>query len=203
MTSTVTHTMRPDRVAVFIDYGNAHRGALSIFHPFGTPTSDGQLDPVALAQLLTSRRNRPSELTQVRIYRGEPSDHRQPGAAIANSRQRARWRRDPRVQVHSRPLAYSLDPDRPPQEKGIDASLAIDLAMADGHAFDVAIVFSCDRDVHPGIEAARRRRAVHVEVAAWAGTGRLHLPDGARLWCHHLAEPDYRAVADHRRYLRT
>lgn len=200
-TSTSTSTDRPDRVVVFIDYSNAQRGALSRFHAFGAPTSHGQLDPLALGQLLTSRRHRPSELIQVRVYRGRPCDLMQPGAAAANRRQVARWRRDPRVEVRDRPLVYAPGADRPPRERGVDVSLAVDLVMADGRDFDTAIVFTRDGDLLPAVETAHLRRAIHIEVAAWAGTGRLHLSSGDRMWCHHLSESDYRVVADGRRYL--
>ncbi|MHA6797542.1 NYN domain-containing protein (plasmid) [Pseudonocardia bannensis] len=195
------HPTNLDRVAVFIDYSNVQRSALSVFHAYGTSESRGQVDPLITAQLLVSRRHRPSRLVEVSVYRGQPGLREQPGAAAASARQASLWQQDPRVRVKQLPLTYASQRGHPPQEKGIDVSLAIDLVCADGRDYDVAILFSRDRDLLPAVQAVHRRRAVHLEVATWEGTSRLRLPEGNLPWCHYLDDADYRAVADSRRYL--
>lgn len=194
----------PDRVIVFLDYQNVFAGARSSFHlPPHAPT-DGQIDPVALGNLLVSRRIRPSRLQQVRIYRGLPDASREPRPYGANDRQTAAWRRNPLVEVLRRPLRYPPDwPATKAKEKGVDVALAIDFVrLAVQGSYDAGVLFSTDTDLVPALEAVMDIRTVgaHVEVAAWTCSGRkmsrLRLPDTNVPWCHYLTEADYRSVAD-------
>jgi hypothetical protein len=117
-----------DRVIVFVDYQNVRGWARRQFHPVNVHPAAGHVDPLHLAQLLTARRNRPSELIEVRVYRGRPSPDHQAGAAAANDRQTATWQPSRLVTVIRRPLRYPPDwPAAPAVEKGIDVALAIDL----------------------------------------------------------------------------
>jgi hypothetical protein len=55
-----------------LDYRNVYQGARSAFPPFGAPHWHGQVDPVRLAMRLVADSPFDRELTQVRIYRGQP-----------------------------------------------------------------------------------------------------------------------------------
>ena len=194
-----------DRVAVFIDYQNVQGSARRCFHPDDAPGHAGQVDPLALAELLVSRRKRPSELVDVRVYRGRPSPDRQATAAAVNDRQADRWIRDSRVTVIRRPLNYRMDHGvLVVSEKGVDVALAVDLVrLAITRAYDVAILVSRDTDLMPALETVRDLRAAWVEVAGWRSASRLRYTDGATgPWCHFLDEADYDAVADDRNYTR-
>lgn len=197
--------MPDDRVAVFIDYQNAQGSARRRFHTADAPRHAGQFDPLALSELLVSRRLRSSELVAVRVYRGRPSPDRQPAAAAANDRQADRWSRSsPLVTVIRRPLNYRVENGRQiAAEKGVDVALAVDLVrLAITGAYDVAILVSRDTDLKPALETVRDLRAAWVEVAGWRNTSRIRFTDGAKgPWCHILDEADYRKVADTRNYI--
>jgi uncharacterized LabA/DUF88 family protein len=198
-------TPRPlDRVIVFLDYQNVFAGARSSFHRPPHAATDGQIDPVALGNLLVSRRVRPSQLQQVRIYRGMPDASREPRPHGANDRQTAAWRRSPLVEVLRRPLRYPPEwPASKAKEKGVDVALGIDVVrLAVQGAYDVGVLFSTDTDLVPALEAVMEIRTVgaHIEVAAWTCDGqrrsRLRLPGSDLPWCHYLTGADYRSVAD-------
>ncbi len=98
-------------------------------------------------------------------------------------------------------------PGLPPEEKGIDVSLAIDFAAGavDG-AFDVGIIFSTDTDLVPALEFVLDRPQLNVtpEVAAWWGDG-ANAPlavSGESIWCHRLGAEHYERVRDRRVYVR-
>lgn len=194
-----------DRVAVFLDYQNVQGSARRCFHPADAPGHVGQVDPVAVAELLVDRRLRESELIDVRIYRGRPSPDRQPAAAAANDRQAARWAEDPRVTLIRRPLKYRTENGvLVAQEKGVDVALAVDLVrLATTKAFDVAILFSRDTDLVPALETVRSLRVAWVEVATWENSSRLRFSDGnSGPWCHLLRANDYARVCDPTNYTR-
>jgi len=69
----------------------------------------------------------PGDARLVRVFRGRPNPNRQPVPAAANDAQTAAWERDPRVTVQRRDLNYRGWPQLPPQEKGVDVALAVDL----------------------------------------------------------------------------
>src|SRR5690606_9528998 len=82
-----------DRLTVFVDYQNVHGWSRRKFFPYGADAAAGHIYPIKLGELLASRRNRPTELKQVRVYRGRPNPERQQGAARANDRQASDWQR--------------------------------------------------------------------------------------------------------------
>ena len=191
-----------DRVCVFVDYQNVFGTARQCFHRPPYWSSDGQVDPVRLGELLAARRLRPSFLSQVRVYRGLPDATRQPEQYAANERQARAWSKDSRVHVVRRPLRYPASwPRERPQEKGVDVALAVDFVrLAVQGAYDAGIVMSTDTDLLPALEAADTIRTVgvRIEVAAWFGNGanrRLAIGN-QRPWCHHLRRDDYLAVRD-------
>jgi uncharacterized LabA/DUF88 family protein len=187
-----------DRVVVFIDYQNVHGWARRQFLPYGADAAQGHIFPLKVGELLTSRRKRPSELIEVRVYRGRPNPERQSGAARANDRQTADWERSSKVQVVRRNLMYPEDyPQSKAIEKGIDVAIAVDMIrMGLGREMDVAILFSSDQDLLPAVETLIDRRICHVEVAAWSGAARIRLGDTQIPWCHFLTEQAFGDVRD-------
>ncbi len=191
---------------MFIDYQNAHLGALRAFWPSNTSPACGHVDPRALGELLVSKREAnglPSELVEVRVYRGYPEPTRQPEPAAANDRQADAWSRLGKVRVIRRPLRYPRKwPVESAQEKGVDVALAVDVVrMAIEGAYDAAILLSADTDLLPALEAVVEIGTAHVEVAAWQQQHRLRLPrEPQRLWCHWISEHEYRRVEDRANY---
>jgi hypothetical protein len=94
----------PDRVVVFLDYQNVYRSARRAFFQHTAPHWEGQVHPGRLAELIVSKGRQPRELSEVRVYRGQPDSTKDPKAYGASQRQSAVWARDPRIRVISRPL---------------------------------------------------------------------------------------------------
>ena len=185
--------MAPD-VTVFIDYQNAHMSAHTKWCGFSEPLHECLIDPVKLGEKLVEKRAPGGNLTAVHVYRGRPDPRREAAMAGYNDRHKNEWRKDPRVEIHTRALRYPQDFGQPgcyerPREKGIDVWLAVDLVrMAIKQEYEVGIVFSRDDDLTPALE-----------VGTWEGASRLRLPF-RELYCHMLDEDDFRAVIDTRAY---
>lgn len=192
----------PARVIVFIDYQNTHLGALRAFWPSNTSPARGHIDPQALGELLAAKRSAhglPSQLVEVRVYRGQPHPEWQPAAAAANDRQADAWSRLGKVRAFRRQLRYPRKwPAEPAHEKGVDVALAVDLVrLAIEGAYDVGVVVSADTDLLPALEAVIEIGVAHVEVAAWQRQHRLRLRHQPhRLWCHWISEQEYSRVQD-------
>ena len=187
-----------DRVVVFMDYQNVHGMARRQFLNLGADPADGHVFPLKVGELLAQRRQRESELMEVRVYRGRPNPERQPGAARANDRQTSMWERSDRVTVIRRNLQYPADyPVAKATEKGIDVAIAVDMIRLGMAGYmDAAILFSSDNDLLPAVEVLWDMPRCHIEVAAWSGTHRVRL-DGQQLpWCHMLNRDDFDAVRD-------
>jgi uncharacterized LabA/DUF88 family protein len=194
-----------ERVVVFLDWQNVYRRARAAFGLEADAHMAGQVNPVGLARLLTSRVP-DGQLHQVRIYRGIPTNKANPKGYAANRRQVAHWMREsPKPYVYIRPLQYL--PGYDPREKGIDVQIAIDFTvMAVKGEYDVGVLFSIDTDLKPALDAvcdlAPRAKSgtVRVEVAAWSGTfaqPRRITPTGShRVKCHWLDDRDFAAVRD-------
>jgi hypothetical protein len=154
-------------------------------------------DPVRLADLIASRRKRASTATMIRVYRGRPDPNHQRLPAAANDAQASQWSRDQRVQMIRRQLNYRDWPTQPPQEKGIDVALAVDLMhLAFQKQYDALVLFSSDTDLLPALEIIVKLRLGHVEVACWAGFKPLRFSASNLPWCHSLKEKDWRAVIE-------
>jgi len=195
-----------DRVIVFIDAQNVYRGARRAFGSDNDPRVVGQVDPVKLAQILCDLHpTQTRKLVQVRIYTGRPDATKDPRTYGAHMRQSASWEQSGAT-VIARPLRYQGG-GLPPQEKGVDVALAVDLVtLAVDHAYGVGIVFSGDTDLKPALEYVAEHCASHckIEVAAWKTPGqrfqsRLQI-DSRRLWCHFLGVDVYGKVADDTNY---
>lgn len=201
----------PAGVVVFLDYQNVYSGARSCFHSWDASFTDGQIDPMALGEVIVSRGLGDRRLEEIRIYRGRPDSSREPTGYAANLRQCTAWQKsDHRVRVITRTLRYPRNwPQERAEEKGIDVALAIDVvAMAVRGEYDVGVVMSTDTDIKPALEAVASLQGnpfPRCEVAAWSSSRshsrRLSIP-GHRLWCHWLDEADYRAIADPTDYTR-
>ncbi len=194
------------KVIAFVDYQNLLNGARESFHSRPYPGTAGQVDPLKLGQLITSRGLGDRELKEVRIYRGRPDSQKDPRTYGANLRQSEAQIRagGGKVQVIARTLRYPVDwPKTPAQEKGVDVALAIDFVqMAVFGEYDIGIIMSTDTDIKPALEAVLRLPAKTrpiCEVAAWTNpkgyARRLSVPS-AKLWCHWLDQTDYSSVAD-------
>jgi uncharacterized LabA/DUF88 family protein len=200
----------PERVVVFLDYQNVYMGAREAFHPYGSPPQDGQVDPSKLGELLVAKSlpRFDRELTEVRVYRGQPDSAKDPAGYAANDRQCRHWKTLPKTKVTTRTLRYPRDwPREREHEKGIDVQLAIDLVAGAVRAeYEVAILMSTDTDLKPALEFVRNLQGdpfPRCEVAAWSSPSghsrRLSIP-GRQIWCHWLDESNYRAVADPTNY---
>lgn len=134
-----------DKVVVFVDYQNAHHGALRAFWPANTSPSLGHINPRGLGELLVTKRaanGLPSDLADVRVYRGQPDAELQPESSSANNQQADSWSRLGKVTVIRRPLRYPRKwPVEPAQEKGVDVQLAVDFVrLAIEKADDVGVL---------------------------------------------------------------
>jgi hypothetical protein len=148
-------------------------------------------DPARLADLIATRRRRPSTAAAVCVYRGRPDPNHQPVPAAANDAQASRWERDSRVHVVRRQLTYRGWPASPPQEKGIDVQIAVDLIRAAfSRDYAALVLFSSDTDLLPALETVTRYKLGHVEVACWSGFKPLRFPASNLPWSHFLNEVD-------------
>ena len=194
------------RIAVFIDSQNVRYRARNAFHQGDDPGTYGQISPGRAGKMLALERSsqtRPRghpELTEVRAYRGMP--RRGTSAYDAAQRQLAAWRKDGVVPV-TWPMGMKQGR---PVEKGIDVSLALDLfAGAIDQMFDVAILFSMDRDFEPLIQKIRDPRRglpVVIEIASWWAPPRqsFQITMDQDVHCHRLTLADYETVRDRRNY---
>ena len=167
------------RVVVFLDYQNVYHGARRAFFAAQPSRRLGNVNALALGQLIASRGPQGSHrvLQQVRIYRGMPV------AAVDPKGHAAAWRQQEAqvadedtqrelekvicdeygyvpydvVQHCDRPLRYPSDyPRQPAQEKGVDVQLAVDFVSgAFAGRFDVGVIMSTDTDLYPALEAVR------------------------------------------------
>ena len=193
-----------NHVTVFIDYQNIATTALECFPRTAALRRFTHIDPICLAERIVDRRRFASELSGIRVYRGRPEPHRQPGLAAASDAQAAAWQHDPRVTVERRPLRYpSGFPVERPQEKGIDVALAVDFVrLAIDGAYDVGVIVSHDTDLMPAVETVIDLGLAHVEVSGWARRNRLWIRGTKLPWSHDLGEADYQAVCDDTDYLK-
>jgi uncharacterized LabA/DUF88 family protein len=191
------------RVGVFIDWQNCYRTARDAFG-FRGAGLDGNVKPLLFARALAASRlpeQGAGQLTRLRIYTGQASQHHDKRTYAANRRQFQAWRNsDPEiVEVIARTLDYKLGRAR---EKGIDVKLAIDLVrstlMDEEH--DVAVVVSADTDLVPALElVVEQRGAQAVEVATWSGPNWSPAPlaiAGMKIRQHQPGQAVYNKVQD-------
>ena len=192
------------RVALFVDYENAYRNARDLFRngAHGANRTDGHFRPWQLGLSICRQYNRlhpredPVELDAVRVYRGQPDRRRDPRGYAVSRAQSSQWEASG-CQVFHQVLAYNNDGTQ--EEKEIDVWLAVDLvAMSIERAFEIAILFSADRDFRPALRYVRDRTSVRVDVAAWGlRSDRLFLSiEGQSPYVHWVGESQYVDVSD-------
>lgn len=149
-------------------------------------------------------------MTQVRIYTGVPTPHKDPIGNASTQRRIASWvaERPEIVQVFPRPLRY---PPPRGREKGVDVELAIDLVrLAMDDEFDVAVLASTDSDLKPPLEfVAKRFPAKTLVTVAWkaepgnerATAEPLDLPGGSVTRVK-IPKRDFDRIADRRDFRR-
>jgi hypothetical protein len=79
----------PERVALFLDFQNVHLTGHGLFD--SGPLHRCVPDPVRIADLIASKRTRPSEAAAIRVYRGQPSPQHDPLQASTNDAQASQW----------------------------------------------------------------------------------------------------------------
>lgn len=188
------------RVAVLLDYQNVHLTARDVFAPPGADATSTLVHPRRFAERVLAARRSPGSLAAVWVYRGIPSNARQPRLHAAAEAQRAEWTRDRRVVVHYRSLRYGKRPGDPPREKGVDVHFAVDLMRLAYTAkeLDVVVLATHDTDLEPAIEAAAETGRIRVETAGWAGCRRLRTGQPTRHTA--LDAADFVAARDRRDY---
>ena len=196
-------------MVVFLDYQNVYKGARETFGLLDDPGVYGQISPYQLGQAIVRRRQEPSYLASVHVYRGRPDSARDSKGYAANMRQCAAMKNKGHGLVHVVTRTLRYPPDGKPQEKGIDVALAVDfVTMAVMKQFDVGVLMSTDTDLIPALEAVIALDGnPHpcCEVAAWSTPDRhnrrLHVK-GSSVYCHYIGPGEFDLVADTTDYTR-
>jgi uncharacterized LabA/DUF88 family protein len=173
------------RTTLFVDYQNMYRTAREAFGWEAFGGRYGNFRPYSLGRQVARGENR--VLTEVRVYTGIHTPQRNGVQHAQMQRRMEAWvaASPDIVQVFPRALRYSAD--RPPQEKGVDVELAVDLvSLALDDAFDVVVLASTDTDLVPALQlVADRFPKKIIETLAYApieggiANAALDLPRGA------------------------
>jgi hypothetical protein len=102
------------RVCVVIDYQNIHLMAHQLWAPQGLAVHKCLIHPLRFAEQVMAVRavrqqdpvQQQATLSSVRVFRGAPSNQRDPYLYGISQRQRSAWTRDKRVEVTYRTLQY-------------------------------------------------------------------------------------------------
>lgn len=172
--------MAAARLAIVIDYQNIHLTATDRFAPYGTQHHETLVHPLHFAEQAVagwSEKYGEAELAQVLVFRGAPSNARQPTQYSVVQRQRSEWTRDRRVKVNYRTIRYSDRPGIPPREKGVDVLVALHLVkLSTAEDLDVVLLAAHDTDQEPALEMAVREGTVRVGTVGWDRCKRLRVP---------------------------
>lgn len=185
-----------ERVAVYFDYENVHRTAHGIYARYGEPLYETAVNPMQLAHRIVKKRNRPSKVEAVEVFRGRPVPEHQPTPASAYDKLKHEWH-VAGCTVHSRDLKYEFPDDLSGQftgrEKGIDVALAVKMAHdAISGKYDAQILFSSDTDLLPILELGMELQSTHIELACWSKANRLYIDRKRKLpYCHYLSKDDF------------
>ncbi len=196
------------RVVVFLDWQNVYKCARESFHTEEAPGYWGQVKPLELAQVIASQVS-DGELKQVRVYRGLPSNEKNPKGYGAVRKQTSVWKSagPAMVDVFVKPLQY-LEGE-PPREKGVDVALAIDfVTMAIRDQYDIGVLFSVDTDLKPALDFVYELNGTALpwpRVAAWDGPNhhrRCITASGKRkVPCCWVSTTDYYKLRDLTKYV--
>lgn len=189
------------KTVLFVDYENARHAADRLFGD--RIDNDGYFHPRKLGQLICEQHNRQAEaqglpqlrLTEVRVYRGQPDPEAEPKRRAEHLARKYAWLdlddeahttvEDCKITVIDPPLHYPRASHprwagRTAFEQEIDTQITVDaLTMAVQGAFDVAVLFSEDKDFLP----------VMSELLARYSEGQLPQVHRAG-WCRRLVVDD-------------
>lgn len=162
-----------NRVILFIDSQNVYMRARAAFGMTEMPSRFGQIDPLATAQLISKKFKFQNVVKQIRIYKGIPSNKRDPKGYAAVRKQTAAWTAASELNhVTLRTLQYigsSSKDSLSPREKGIDVAIAVDyVRLALTNEFDTGIIFSMDTDLKPALEfIGQNYPKINIGFASW------------------------------------
>ncbi|WP_175953477.1 NYN domain-containing protein [Schaalia sp. Marseille-Q2122] len=206
------------RMAVVMDYQNVHLSAAGIFLP-GRPQHEALIDPYAFAQQVAAARNasnRPEfhvAVSDVYVFRGQPSSQHDPSGYSRSQAQKSSWEygHGGHVQVTMRPLKYrsirSIDGavQVSAQEKGIDVLCALYLVrLARSGQYDVVVLASRDTDLAPALDEAAQLSGCKVEAVKWydpsnrSTWGRIRT--ASSIWTTNMEREHFLASLDTRDY---
>jgi len=196
------------RVGFVIDYQNMHLTAHNLFTP-NLNKRESLLHPLQLAQGVLSRRGEffkeqvtQFKITQVRVFRGLPSNRQEPEKYAQNLSQKSEWSKDRRVRIEHLELKYRTKQGLPPQEKGIDVLTALNfVAMAQSGEFELVVLMTHDTDLQPALGMANLNSGVRIETAGWAGLNKLRLKE-QKLFHTYLTVGDFENSIDQKDYSR-
>ena len=146
-------------------------------------------------------------LTQVRVYTGIHTPHRNAKQHGQMQRRMIAWVAESpeTVEIFPRSLRYGIG--RPPQEKGVDVELAIDLvALALDNKFDIAVLASADTDLVPAVKFVTDRFAdktvvtlAYEPIEGCTCPAALDLPSG-NVDRRAVTQRDFNRIADKRNF---
>lgn len=164
---------------MFVDYQNLHMSAHEQFARFHEPVYQSLVHPAKFADRVAavwaSESGETLVVDEIHVFRGLPDPRKQGTLNSKVSRHHSTWKRDGRVQIHTRPLRYPREwPDEKAQEKGIDVMLALGIVRcAIAGDCDRIIVVSRDTDLLPAVEMAEVERPGSIILATWDGSSIL------------------------------
>ena len=196
------------RVGFVIDYQNMHLTAHNLFTP-NLNKRESLLHPLQLAQGVLSRRGEffkeqvtQFKITQVRVFRGLPSNRQELEKYAQNLSQKSEWSKDKRVRIEHLQLKYRTKQGLPPQEKGIDVLTALNfVAMAQSGEFELVVLMTHDTDLQPALRMANLNSGVRIETAGWTGLNKLRLKE-QKLFHTYLTVGDFKNSIDQKDYSR-
>ncbi len=196
------------RVGFVIDYQNMHLTAHNLFTP-NLNKRESLLHPLQLAQGVLRRRGEffkeqvtQFKITQVRVFRGLPSNRQEPEKYAQNLSQKSEWSKDKRVRIEHLQLKYRTKQGLPPQEKGIDVLTALNfVAMAQSGEFELVVLMTHDTDLQPALRMANLNSEVRIETAGWTGLNKLRLKE-QKLFHTYLTVGDFKNSIDQKDYSR-
>lgn len=154
------------RAGFVIDYQNMHLVGNTLFAQ-AKKSSATFISPLRMAEALV--RNQDTFISEVRVFRGLPSNQKEPRKYALNLGQKSLWERSHSVSVHHVPLKYRAN-NLPPQEKGVDVLAAVNLfEMSESGKFDVLYLLSHDTDFVPAIKLILELGRIQIISVGWQG----------------------------------
>lgn len=198
--------MENARVGFVIDYQNMHLTAHNLFTP-NLKKQASLLHPLLLSECVLMRRAQffkqqvvQLKITQIRVFRGLPSNKQEPQKYAQNLSQKSEWSKDKRVIIEYLEFKYRTKQGLPPQEKGIDVLTALNFVeMAQSGDFDLVILMTHDTDLLPALKMANLVAGVQIETAGWAGLNKLRT-NQKKLFHTYLTDEDFKYSLDRKDY---